>query len=146
MRPEGEPAPGAGPRSEQITIRPPFDPLEFARDADSTIRIAEAAPQPLPPTVPPPPGIPEYSSDTSIRAPHTPLAIDGDMVPTLAVNAADLDWFELPPLARRVLLQVDGCESVASICARCGLELAAGIRVLGDLAGQGLIAPSDTPD
>jgi hypothetical protein len=143
--PEEEAATGGEPRSEQITIRPPFDPSEFARDSESRARIAEAASNELPATVRPPPGTPEYDSDPSTGSVPVPLVVAGHTVLTLAVGAGDIEWFDLRPAARRLLLQVDGCESVAAICRRCGLDLAEGVRVFQDLAAQGLIASVDTP-
>ncbi|HXN30932.1 MAG TPA: hypothetical protein VN894_03680 [Polyangiaceae bacterium] len=69
-----------------------------------------------------------------------------DAIPALAVAIGDLDWFDLSPQARQLLLQVNGRDSVATICAHCGLGLKDAIPVLDDLAREGLIAPSGTEE
>lgn len=145
-----------GPQSQCVTARPPFDPEEFARTTDSRIRVnASAPPRTLASTAPPPPGLAVYPLDVGAGAGGSdsiPISIaalevadadfpelTGETVPTLAVDRAELEWFELPPQIHLLLLHVNGSDSVAEICRQAGTELAEGIAVLGELAREGLV-------
>ncbi len=133
------------PRSEPVTVRPPFDPEEFARNADSSIRLTEGAPPPpLPATMPPPAGLPRYPTDLPPLSSPRPTPMRADAIPELAVAIGDLDWFDLSPRARAVLLWVNGRDSVATICEQSGLAPKDAIAVLDELVREGLIAPSGT--
>jgi hypothetical protein len=131
---------------DSVTVRPPFDPEEFARNAESGIRLMEGAPPPpLPPTMPPPAGLPEYPVDLGSSPPPKVRSVHPDAVPALAVAPSDLDWFELSPRVRQLLYHVNGRDSVATICGRSGLEPAEGIDILVGLALEGIISTGDTP-
>jgi hypothetical protein len=134
------------PVGDSVTVRPPFDPEEFARNAESGIRLAEgASAPPLPPTMPPPAGLPEYPTDLVPTSWSPRVALDADAIPALAVAGGDLDWFDLSPRARRVLPHVNGRDSAATISERCGLELGETIDVLDGLAHEGIIAAPGIP-
>jgi len=144
-----KPQPGAATAhasgGDSVTVRPPFDPQEFARNAESGIRLAEGATAPpLPPTMPPPAGLPEYPADLVTMPWSQPVALDADAVPAPAVAGGDLDWFDLSPRARRVLPHVNGRDSVAMISARCGLEIGETIDLLDGLAREGIISATGT--
>jgi hypothetical protein len=122
------------------TVRPPFDPEKFARESDSNLRVLEEGGEnggvegrrPAPssrPTVPPPPGLPDY----------TPvIGIDG--VPQLVVARDDLEWFDLTPEARTLLKHVDGQCPVAAISEKMHLPANDVITELERLAGEGLVS------
>jgi hypothetical protein len=132
-------------RGEPVTVRPPFDPEEFARNAESGIRLTEDAPlPPLPPTLPPPPGLPQYPCDLAPLSSWRPLDVRADEIPALVVASGDLEWFDLSPGARELLHHVNGRDSVATISGRCGLELTEAIDVLDALAREGIISTSGT--
>jgi hypothetical protein len=134
-----------GTHCDPVTVRPPFDPEDFARNAESSIRLTEGAPPPpLPPTMPPPPGLPEYPLELAELSGSKRVPMHRDAIPALAVATGDLDWFDLSQEALKLLLQVNGHDSVATISARCGIELTDAISVLDELAREGLIASSDT--
>jgi hypothetical protein len=119
-------------RPEPTTVRPPFDPEEFARKSESSIRVNDGATPPPPsakPTAPPPPGIPVYAA-----------ASGGDAIPLLVVSRDDLEWFELTPKARAMLAHVDGQHTVAAICSSTGLQLGDALEALEELAREGLVA------
>ena len=86
-----------------ITVRPPFDPAQFARDSDRALRASEE------------------SSSQSSDAPPAPaldLRVDAvveDWVPLLAIPRAELEWMDLKPLACALLLRVNGCSTVREI-------------------------------
>jgi hypothetical protein len=142
---QGAAATAPGARAEPDTVRPPFDPEEFARNADSSIRLTGSGPPaPLPPTMPPPAGLPSYPVDLAPTSSSRRVALHGDTILSLTVASGDLDWFDLSPRAIELLLQVNGRDSVATICARCELQLKDAIDVLDELAREGLIASSGT--
>jgi hypothetical protein len=127
----GAPAP-PGSDDPPPTVRPPFDPQAFARESESKIAVlesgvTEAAPASTRPTTPPPAGMPLL------------YAIDGDSIPSLAIAREDLDWFELPKLARHLLRHVDGEAPLAVICARIGLKVPQALRLLEGLSRDGAL-------
>jgi hypothetical protein len=114
---------------EPITVRPPFDPVTFARESDSNLRVLEEGEAPSNrPTVPPPPGLPDYSA-----------AVTVDSVPELIVAREDLEWFDLTPQARKVLQYVDGESPVRGICEKLRSPADDVIAELERLAGEGLV-------
>jgi hypothetical protein len=66
-------------------------------------------------------------------------SIASDAVPSLAVAREDLDWFDLAQPVRELLARVDGHETIATICERCGLELDRGMGAIHDLARDGIV-------
>ena len=67
-------------------------------------------------------------------------SIASDAVPTLAVAREDLDLvFELAAPVRGLLALVDGQQTIATICERCGLELDRGMGAIHDLARDGIV-------
>jgi hypothetical protein len=119
-------------KGESITLRPPFDPEEFARQSECT-------------TVPPPAGLPQCDpGNTSgtietIGSLDAVASLDADMVPALLVAREDLDWFDVSPLARQLLRDVDGSLSLGEICARSGQPLDDAIRAFEQLVRDGLV-------
>jgi len=90
---------------ETTTVRPPFDPEEFARQSECK-------------TVPPPPALPEFDPVNASGTIEILVSIEDWMVPTILVAREDLDWFDIAPEARQLLRHVDGTRSVREICAR----------------------------
>lgn len=116
---------------EPVTVRPPFNPEKFARESDSSLRVHEergAAPSNRP-TVPPPPGLPDYSSLLGVHG-----------IPELVVAREDLEWFNLTPEARNVLQYVDGVNAVSAICDKVRRPANDIIGELERLAGEGLVS------
>jgi len=130
----------AAPEQEgaRTTVRPPFDPEQFARESDSRIAI-EAEPPSDRPTAPPPPGLPPYAADLSAPKHPAPGSVGPDAVPSLTVARDDLDWFELPRLARELLVHVDGRSTLAILCERCGFALDAVTATCQELDRQGIV-------
>lgn len=102
-------------RPAQPTVRPPFDPEEYARESESRI-----------PTAPPP------------ADPPTHTASAGD-VPVLAMSREDLEWFDLPELPRALLPLIDGHADVRSIASRANAELAEVLSALDQLVRDGAV-------
>jgi cell wall assembly regulator SMI1 len=65
---------------------------------------------------------------------------EGATVPTLAVAVEDLEWFDLPPQARRVLRHVDGSARLDEICSKTGDSLDDAISVVEQLTREGLLS------
>jgi hypothetical protein len=123
---------------DRATVRPPFDPVTFARESDSQVRV-EATPPSSRPTAPPPPGIPQYSPGQTSGAIPALGSISSGAVPELTVAREDLEWFELTPYVRSLLRYVDGRQSIETICARACLQLDDVMATLHDLARDGLV-------
>ncbi len=116
----------AEPSGLPETVKPPFDPQQFARDTESKIRLESEQPPSARPTLAPPSPLP---------LPHT-SATD---VPVLAITRDDLEWFALSPLGRTLLQQVNGrdtVEALAGLLRRTPEEL---LTELDALARDGLI-------
>src|SRR5580698_10073387 len=95
--------------SELVTVRPPFDPQEFARQSERV-------------TLPPPPKAPSEAPELVSGTMEVFWPVEPTTIPSLAVARDDLEWFELPPLCRKLLEHVDGTATVASICERSGVS------------------------
>jgi hypothetical protein len=132
--PTPPPQPGA---EEPSTVRPPFDPVSYARESDSKIRI-ETTPASARPTAPPPPGMPQYSPGNSGTM-HSLGSVTSGAVPELAVAREDLEWFELTPYARSLLRYVDGRQSLEAITARACMKLDEVMAAMHDLARDGIV-------
>jgi hypothetical protein len=133
---------------EPTTVRPPFDPEKFAKESDSKLRVLEEAGRlgerrPAPsnrPTVPPPPGLPDYAADPAVSTPSAPPPIGADVIPELVVAREDLEWFDLTVEARSLLQHVDGESSVGAICEKAQLSTTEVFAELERLAGEGLVS------
>jgi hypothetical protein len=112
--------------SQTTTIRPPFDPQEFARESERA-------------TVPPPARMPSDAPEVVSSMMEVILPVDATTIPELAVAKEDLEWFDLPQLARKLLDEMDGESSVEAICERAGLVLADAIDLVEELAREGLV-------
>jgi hypothetical protein len=128
---------GPGPVGEKPpeteTVRPPFDPEEFARDRDSKIRIEAAHP-----TSPPPPTprvVPGMTSGTMVAF----SSVGPDVVPLLLIARDDLEWFELQPVARALLRHVDGEATIAAIGQLAGVPLDQAMTILHELSREGVL-------
>lgn len=120
----------------RTTVRPPFDPEQFARESDSRIRIEEDPPSTRP-TAPPPPGLPQYAREEG--ALRSSASMGSDVVPSLAIAREDLAWFELPRLARDLLGHIDGRSTLAVVCARGGFVIEAATAACNELERQGIV-------
>jgi hypothetical protein len=122
----------------RTTVRPPFDPEQFARESDSMIGL-DGEPPSERPTAPPPPGLPQYTGGPSLPKPYSLTSVGSEAVPSLAIAREDLEWFELPRLTRDLLALVDGRSTLAVICARGGLALEAAMAACHELDCQGIV-------
>jgi hypothetical protein len=120
----------ASGRDDQATIRPPFDPAEFARQSEMS-------------TVPPPAPAPDrpdldpvVSSETTLEV----LFVDGDTIPSLAVAREDLEWFDLSAAIRDLLRHVDGETPLAQVCARASHAVDDGIALVEQLVRDGVVS------
>ena len=121
------------------TVRPPFDPMAFARDSESQVRIGETDPPSGRPTAPPPPGLPQYQAGITSGTMQSLASVSSDTVPALAVAREDLAWFALPEPAATLGGQVDGTETIGTLGERAGLALDATMSVFHELAVQGIV-------
>jgi len=142
--------------TERPTIRPPFDPEEFARESESGLHAAyPTAPPPTPRVLhrPEAPALEltpsrsrlQFSQDTpQLEEPAAGAdalsALGLDTVPALGVSRDELEWVVLSADADRLLRCVDGTrtlEKVAEVARMSPEDVAA---VLLDLADQGVIS------
>jgi hypothetical protein len=110
-----------------ITVRPPFDPEQYARDSDRALQAGE-----------------ESSSEST--APTPPPALDlrvdavvEDWVPLLAVPRAELEWMDLKPMACTLLLRVNGCSTVREIAEASSLSVREATRVFEKLSRKHVV-------
>jgi hypothetical protein len=121
------------------TVRPPFDPLAFARDSESLMHIAEADPASARPTAPPPPGVPQYQAGLTSGTMHSLANVGPDAVPSLAITAADLEWFDLPEPTALLLALVDGATTLGGLALRAGVSLDEAMGTFHELARDGIV-------
>ncbi len=128
--------PGQAPTDEKPreleTVRPPFDPEEFARESDSLIRIEAAATMP-------PPAMSDHGGAGTSGTIAAFATVGPEVVPLLDIARDDLEWFDLQPVARALLRHVDGRTSVASIAERANVSTNQAMAVLHELAREGIL-------
>jgi hypothetical protein len=112
--------------SELVTVRPPFDPQEFARQSERV-------------TLPPPPKAPSESPELVSGTMEVFWPVEPAHIPTLAVARDDLEWFELPPLCRKLLEHVDGTATIEDISARSGVSLTDASDLFDELVREGIV-------
>jgi hypothetical protein len=112
--------------SELVTVRPPFDPQEFARQSERA-------------TLPPPPKAPSDAPELLSGTMDVLWPVEATTIPELAVARDDLEWFELPPLCRKLLEHVDGSATVETVCTRAGVSMDDASDLFEDLVREGII-------
>lgn len=131
--------------SERPTARPPFDPAQFAQEAESRLGQEEPpASRKETPRAFPRPSLavtsrPKAREAGSTRGPKVSDNLDGNAVPLLAMSRQELEWFALSPSASRLIAQVDGLAAVDTICSRAELSSAEGSLILLELSDQGIV-------
>ncbi len=116
----------AAAADDKATVRPPFDPVEFARQSElSTI---------------PPVRTPDLDPVVSTEATMEVLFVDGDTVPMLAVAREDLEWFDLAQPVRDLLRHVDGEATVSTVCDRAKHSVEDGVTLVEQLVRDGVLA------
>ena len=113
--------------SELVTVRPPFDPQEFARQSERV-------------TLPPPPKAPSEAPELVSGTMEVLWPVEPTTIAELAVARDDLEWFELPPLCRKLLEHVDGTATVETICERSGVSMSDAVDLFEDLVREGIVA------
>jgi len=115
------------PSDDKDTIRPPFDPQDFAKQSERlTVR----------PDADTPSETPEIGSPSMVIE---LLPAQETSIPRLAVGHEDLEWFDLSPNARRMLEFIDGAASLEVICIRMGLPLTDGMDAIDALTREGIV-------
>jgi hypothetical protein len=134
------------------TSRPPFDPAQFAQEAESRLRENElpasrtpthrvlpatSAPDPPPPveTMRAMRAVQPSGPDLQVRQ-----VVDADAVPRLIMSKEELEWFALSPTASRVVAQVDGTSTMHAVCLRADMSNADVLAIMLELAEQGIVA------
>jgi hypothetical protein len=111
-----------------ITVRPPFDPAQYARDSERELEASEERSASRPTTPPPQPAL-DLRADTMLE----------DWVPQLAVPRAELEWMDLKPLACTLLLRVNGCSTVKEIAEASSIGVGEASRVFEKLARKHVV-------
>ncbi|MGH7434190.1 MAG: hypothetical protein ACRENE_00780 [Polyangiaceae bacterium] len=116
---------------DKATVRPPFDPAEFARQSELST---------MPPTgmlaTQQSPDDPVISTEST----HEVLFVDADTVPMLAVAREDLEWFDLAQPVRDLLKHVDGEAKLSTVCSRARRTLEDGVSLIEQLVRDGVLA------
>jgi hypothetical protein len=113
-------------RDDQATVRPPFDPEEFARQSEMS-------------TVPPPAQVPDLDPVVSSETLEV-LFVDAETIPSLAVAREDLEWFDLSPQVRELLHHVDGEATLTVVCTRANHVVDEGIALVEQLVRDGVLS------
>jgi len=121
------------------TVRPPFDPLQYARDSERKVRIAETDPPSARPTAPPPPDVQQYQARLTSGTMHSLANVGPDTVPSLAVTAEDLEWFDLPEQTALLLVLVDGTANIGVLSERAEVALDTAMATFHELARDGIV-------
>jgi hypothetical protein len=117
---------GVAVRDDQATVRPPFDPEEFARQSERS-------------TVPPPAQVPDLDPVVSSETTLEVLFVDGETIPSLAVAREDLEWFDLSHDVRELLRHVDGEATLSVVCERAGRTVDDGILLVEQMVRDGVL-------
>ena len=112
---------------EATTVRPPFDPQEFARQSERV-------------TLPPPPRAPSDAPELVSGTMEVFWPVEPTTIPELIVARDDLEWFDLPPLCRKLLEHVDGTANVEVICAKSGVAIADATELFEELVRESIVA------
>jgi hypothetical protein len=121
------------------TVRPPFDPLQFARDSERKVRISETDPPSTRPTAPPPPGMPQYQAGLTSGTMQSLANVGADTVPQLAITPEDLEWFDLPEPTALLLVLIDGVSNIGSLSQRADVALDVAMATFHELARDGIV-------
>jgi hypothetical protein len=78
--------------SKQPTAPPPFNPSEFARTSESALRVAS-----------------DFKLTTQVSPPPLNKRV------SIAVPAADLEWFEVSAEAKVLLQRIDGTQTLLEL-------------------------------
>jgi hypothetical protein len=155
-RPEPRAKQGAAESDAPITDRPPFDPVQFARESEARLRATDAPTSGMP-TVRPPPGagldaeallslqevrapagsIPDVQVDSDSGADE---ALGIDAIPFVAVSRDDLPWFDLAVGAVKLLAHIDGVRTLEVVFARADIPEDEGVSLLLAMAEQGIVS------
>ena len=111
-----------------ITVRPPYDPAQYARDSDRALQACEASSSQPIPTPAPTPAL-DLRLDTVVE----------DWVPLLAIPRAELEWMDLKPLACALLLRVNGCSTVKEIAEASSIPVGEATRVFEKLSRKHVV-------
>ena len=132
--------------SERPTARPPFDPAQFAEEAESKLRHAEARPsrRATPRALPRPPLLasrtsPEEGATAALETRALRQNPAPEAIPLLAMSRQELEWFALSPAAGRLIAQVDGVSRVDAVCLQAGVPDTEGALILLELCDQGIV-------
>jgi hypothetical protein len=112
--------------SDRVTVRPPFDPQEFARQSERA-------------TLPPPDRTPSDAPELVSGSMEVVWPVEATSVPRLAVAREDLEWFELPAQARRLLEHVDGEATVGTISERAAVAILDATELFDELVREGIV-------
>jgi hypothetical protein len=118
---------------QPTTVKPPFDPEQFAKESDSKIR-SESEPRIHRDSQP--------ASERPTISPPSPMPIAVAQisdVPVLAIAREDLEWFELSAPARNLLRQVNGRDTVGALASLFHQKPDELLEQLEALAREGLV-------
>jgi hypothetical protein len=131
--------PEIGVRDDKATVRPPFDPVEFARQSELT-----TVPPPAGASGPDDPVVTNESTTVEVSTVEVStvevLFVEADTIPTLAVAREDLEWFELSPAVNELLKFIDGEASIAQVCASAKQDVDEGVVLVEQLVRDGVLS------
>jgi hypothetical protein len=124
---------------ERPTSRPPFDPAQFAQEAESRLGGNESSSRRTTPPAFPRPSISVTPRAVGETGPQGSETLAAAAIPILAMSRQELEWFALSPAASRLIGQVDGVSPVDTVCTRAELPSSEGNMILLELSDQGIV-------
>jgi hypothetical protein len=125
------------------TDRPPFDPVEFARESERMLAAAEVVTFP---TVRPPEGyesahglpvafpVDAGSVPDLLESESAGDALGMDAVPFVSMSRDEMAWVDIAAGGTKLLAHVDGVASIEAVCRAAGVTPDEGAALLLDLA------------
>ncbi len=121
------------------TVRPPFDPEEFARDSESRLRIADVVPVDVTFDDSEPPPSSQSATRLTAAGASRGSAPPPDAVPYRVMAPEDVEWFELDSDASALLDRVNGVKTIARIADTIGVASPLACAIFMRLARERIV-------
>ena len=123
----------------ETTVRPPFDPQEFARDSESRLRIADVISVDVQLDDSEPPPSSESATRLAVAGASRGSAPPPDAVPFRVMAPEDVEWFELDHDALALLDRVNGLKTIARIADTIGVAAPLACAIFMRLASERIV-------
>ena len=121
--------------AEHPTVRPPFDPVAFAKESDTA--ISGRRPE-IDSDMPTNPHVNVGPLLASLAPGGSPISLE--QVPFVVMAREDVAWFGLDDQSAELLSRINGTTTVQGLLASGEFIVTDAFRILGALAREGIIA------